>query len=231
VTDLAVRAVYNAEEIALRLSWNDRFADTVAADSARAIAQGWEAGETFPVLYPDGERMRDTFPDAAEIVFPVRFDQGPVLPHFIYGNPGQPVDLWRWRADLPSGRSPVVEMRASGSGRPPEPHATESQRASGESAWRDGRWTVVVHRPLETDEGPREIQLRAGDYVPVAFHVWEGANGETGLRMSLSSWYFLYLRQPTPALSYLLVLLVVATACGVEYGIVRWMRVRARDQL
>ena len=229
VTDLSVWAVYNAEEIVLRLAWDDRFADTVSVDSVEVMAAGWEADDTYPVLYPDGQRTRGTFPDAAEIMFPVRYGESPVLPHFVYGNAGQPVDLWRWRADLQHApNSPaVVELRASGGGRPPEDHAPESQRASGLGVWRDGRWTVVVRRPLETEDGAREVQLRPGQMVPIAFHAWEGANGETGLKMALSSWYFLHLRQPAPVTSYLLVLLVVVGAFGVEYGIIRLMRGRA----
>ena len=229
VTDLSVWAVYNSEEIVLRLAWDDRFADTVSVDSVEVTAAGWEADDTFPVLYPDGQRTRGAFPDAAEIMFPVRYGESPVLPHFVYGNTGQPVDLWRWQADLQHApNSPaVVELRASGGGRPPEEHAPESQRASGLGVWRDGRWTVVVRRPLETEDGAREVQLRPGQMVPIAFHIWEGANGETGLKMALSSWYFLYLRQPAPVTSYLLVLLVVVGAFGVEYGIIRWMRSRA----
>jgi hypothetical protein len=229
VTDLSVWAVYNSEEIVLRLAWNDRFADTVSVDSVEVTAAGWEADDTYPVLYPDGQRIRGTFPDAAEIMFPVRYGESPVLPHLVYGNAGQPVDLWRWRADLQHAPdSPaVVELRASGGGQPPEGHAPESQRASGLGVWRDGRWTVVVRRPLETEDGAREVQLRPGQMVPIAFHAWEGANGETGLKMALSSWYFLYLRQPAPATSYLLVLLVVVGAFGVEYGIIRVMRSRA----
>ncbi len=70
------------------------------------------------------------------------------------------------------------------------------------------------------------MQLRPGQMVPIAFHAWEGANGETGLKMALSSWYFLHLRQPAPVTSYLLVLLVVVGAFGVEYGIIRVMRSR-----
>jgi hypothetical protein len=229
VTDLSVWAAYNSEEIVLRLAWNDRFADTVSVDSVEVTAAGWEADDTYPVLYPDGQRIRGTFPDAAEIMFPVRYGESPVLPHLVYGNAGQPVDLWRWRADLQHAPdSPaVVELRASGGGQPPEGHAPESQRASGLGVWRDGRWTVVVRRPLETEDGAREVQLRPGQMVPIAFHAWEGANGETGLKMALSSWYFLYLRQPAPATSYLLVLLVVVGAFGVEYGIIRVMRSRA----
>ena len=232
VTDLAVRAVYNSEEVALRLAWNDRFADTVSVDSVEVLAAGWEADDTYPVLYPDGERVRGVYPDAAEIMFPVRYEEGPVLPHLVYGNAGQPVDLWRWRADLQHapGNSPAaVELRASGGRQPPEAHAPESQRASGLGVWRDGRWTVVVRRPLETEDGAREVQLRPGQMVPIAFHAWEGANGETGLKMALSSWYFLHLRQPAPVTSYLLVLLVVVGAFGVEYGIIRWMRSRSRQ--
>lgn len=229
VTDLSVWAVYNSEEIVLRLAWDDRFADTVSVDSVEVMAAGWEADDTYPVLYPDGQRVRGTFPDAAEIMFPVRYGESPALPHFVYGNVGQPVDLWRWRADLQHApNSPaVVELRASGGGQPPEGHALESQRASGQGVWRDGRWTVVVRRPLETEDGAREVQLRPGQMVPIAFHAWEGANGETGLKMALSSWYFLHLQQPAPATSYLLVLLVVVGAFGVEYGIIRLMRSRA----
>ena len=75
--------------------------------------------------------------------------------------------------------------------------------------------------------GSREVQLSPGSYVPVAFHVWEGSNGETGLKMALSSWYFLHLREPVSVASYLVVLLVVVGCVGLEYGLVRWMGKRA----
>ncbi len=231
ITDLTVSAVYNAEEIALRLAWDDRFEDTGPADTARALTEGWDADDTYPVLYPDGRRVRGTYPDAVEIMFPVRYDGSPALPHFVYGSAGQPVDLWRWRADLqnaPIERSAVTELRASGVRQPPEPHAAESQRATGGGVWRDGRWAVVISRSLATDDGPREVQLRAGGYIPVAFHVWEGSNGETGLRMAPSSWYFLHLKEPVAATSYLIVLLVVITCVGLEYGAIRWMASRAQ---
>ncbi len=225
VTDLAVRAVYNADEIALWLSWDDRFADTLAAGAARLSAEGWDADDTYPVLYPDGRRVRGAYPDAVEMQFPVRYEGSLELPHFVYGNSGRPVDLWRWRADLqysPENPAAVVELRARGAQQPPEVHSPESQRTTGQGVWQEGRWTVVVRRPLATQDGDQEVQLRPGTYVPVAFHVWEGANGETGLRMALSSWYFLYLRAPVPATSYLLVLLVVVGSVAFEYGAVRW---------
>ncbi len=229
VSDLTVRATYNTDEIALRLAWNDRFADTISVDSAQVMADGWDADDSYPVLYPDGQRVRGTYTDAVEIMYPVRL-QDPELPHFVYGNTGKPVDLWRWRADLQyaaGGPPAVVELRASGVREPPKPHATESQRATGGGVWRDGRWTVVIRRPLDTGEGSREVQLSPGSYAPIAFHVWDGSNGETGLKMAPSSWYFLHLREPVPATSYVLVLLVVLGSAALEYGLVRWMGSRA----
>lgn len=229
VTDIAVRVLYSTEEVAIRLAWDDRFADTLSADPERTAAEGWTSDDTWPVLYPDGTRVRGVFPDAAEVMFPVR-DAGPVLPHFVYGSSGQPVDLWRWQADLqhaPGSPSSVAELRAGGAQRPPEAHGVESQKATGSGQWEEGRWMVVVRRPLGTDDGSEEVQFQAGQYVPFALHVWDGANGETGLKMAISSWYFLYLREPTPLRSYLAVLLLVAIAFTLEVGVLRWMRTKA----
>ncbi len=230
VTDLTVRAVHTAEQVALRLEWNDRFADSASVDPALALADGWSADDTYPVLYPEGERVRGVYSDALEIMFPARYQGTAELPHLVYGSAGQPVDLWRWRSDLQnaSASQSVTELRAAGIQQPPEPHTSESQRASGKGTWRDGRWTVVIHRPLDTGEGAREVQLEPGAYVPIAFHVWEGSNGETGLKMAISSWYFLHLREEVPATSYLLVLLVVTATATLEYGFIRWLGRRAQ---
>ena len=234
VTDISVQVLYNADEVALRLAWDDRLADTLAADSARAAKEGWSADDTYPVLYRDGFRARGFFPDAVEVMIPLRHGVSRVLPHMVYGSSGQPVDLWRWEADLqydPDHPQPVTELRAGGTQHPPEAHALESQLATGAGDWQDGRWTVIIRRPLSTDHGAREVQLESGQIVPIAFHVWDGGNGETGLRMALSSWYFVYLREPIPLTSYFVVLLSVVIACVFQLGLVVWMRSRARRGL
>ena len=33
-------------------------------------------------------------------------------------------------------------------------------------------------------------------FVPVAFHAWDGGAGESGTKMSLTSWYYLRLEEP-----------------------------------
>jgi mono/diheme cytochrome c family protein len=230
VTDLQVRVLYNEEQVALRLAWDDRSPDTNPADSARAGAEGWKADDTYPRIYPGGERARGMYPDAAEVMYPARAEDSPVLPHLVYGSGGDPVNLWRWRADLPPGggvAESVGELRAAGAQRPPEELEAESRLAEGSGRWHEGRWTVVIRRPLSASAGSAPGYFRPGQSVPIAFHVWDGGNGETGLRMALSSWYFLHLREPAPASSYLGVLVIVLGTAALEYGLVRWMKGRA----
>jgi hypothetical protein len=118
----------------------------------------------------------------------------------------------------------LIEMRADGADAPPEAHDPESQLLSGGGSWVEGRWTVVIRRPLRTADATGEVQLATGRLVPVAFHVWEGANGETGLRMSLSSWMYLDLNEPAPFTAYLGVLLAVGLAVLAEWALIKWVR-------
>ena len=226
VTDLVVQAMYNTEEIALRVRWNDRAADSLQTDSALGGVEGWTADDSYPVVLPDGERRRGRYRDVVEVMFPAT-DHGPILPHFVYGDPGRPVDLWRWTAtaDPEVAIASVEELRAKGPKEPLETQPADRQLATGQGVWLDGRWTVVLRRPLAAD-----APFQPGGLVPMAFHVRDGSNGETGLRMSLSSWYFLHLREPAGASEALLVLLAVVGSVLVEYGVVRVMRRRARER-
>lgn len=230
VRSLTVRAAYNEDEIAFHLSWDDRFvnAETPSPDLVRA--EGWEADDTYPVLYPDGQRERSVFNDAVELQFPERVTSGPILPHFIYGSASQPVRLWRWRADWQETKgeeSSVEQRRARGPSKPPEP-SEPSEPVAGFGKWQDGRWQVVLKRSLTAAEAGRDVQFAPGGYVPVAFHVWEGSHGEVGLKMATSSWYFLRLEVPTPVTAYLYVLFGVLAAAAIEYALVRWLRAQAR---
>jgi mono/diheme cytochrome c family protein len=228
VTDLAVRALYNDGEVALYLAWDDPVPDTLGVDSALAAAEGWRAGDTYPVIFPDSGRTRIRFEDAAEVMIPARMGDDAALPHFVYGDPANPVDLWRWRAvrggGVPAG-APLRWFRAAGGERPPEPRETGEPPLTPEARWQDGRWTVVIRRPLQ--EEASDAALALGRLVPIAFHVWDGSNGETGLRMALSSWYFLRLGAAVPTRAFLAVPLVILLVLVAEWSLVRWIRRRS----
>ena len=64
-----VRALHNGSDLALRLEWNDRFAD-------------------------QGE-----FADALAVEFPAELPENGERPYFVFGEPGHPVNLWVWNAN------------------------------------------------------------------------------------------------------------------------------------
>lgn len=70
---VTVRALYSAQELAMRFEWSD-----VSAENARGVG---------------------TFADAAAVQWPVQYGPGVRLPYIGMGNPGEPVTLWLWRAD------------------------------------------------------------------------------------------------------------------------------------
>lgn len=220
VTDLEIRAVHDADEVAIRVAWNDPVPDVEPDDGRRASPEGWTAEDSYPPLFPEGERRRGAYRDQLEVLFPPA-GSGPTLPHFVFGDSRRPVDLWRWTA---AGVSPIAmsrleEMHAAGVSRPPALLPAVRQRATGRGSWVEGRWTVVLRRPIGQD-----APFAADALVPVAFHVRDGSNGETGLRMAVSSWYYLHLREPTGARELLLVFLVVLGVAGAEYAAVRTIR-------
>jgi len=50
------------------------------------------------------------------------------------------------------------------------------------------------------DEG--DLDFVTGEAIPMALFAWDGDNGESGTRGAVSSWYFLFLEDATPATVY-----------------------------
>lgn len=119
------------------------------------------------------ERIVDTniFPDGTGILFPVRGDP----PIQEMGKKDNPVNAWFWRADF---QDKPKNVWAEGLG------TTEYSAKSpleARSAWADGRWSVVLARPLRVDLPPDQaVELAPGAKTKVGFAVWEGSNGERG---------------------------------------------------
>ena len=91
----------------------------------------------------------------------------------------------------------VTEAIARGWKQPPKMQTAEQQQITSTAAWDQGRWRVVMKRPLLTED-KIDVQFIPGKFIPVAINAWDGSNGEHRLIMSLSSWYFLVLETPTP---------------------------------
>jgi hypothetical protein len=72
----------------------------------------------------------------------------------------------------------------------------------------------------------KDISFEPGKMIPIAFHVWDGFNGERGLMGAVSSWQFLVLEIPTPASVYMYAFLAIVGCFGAELWLIRWARSR-----
>lgn len=221
-----IKSVYNEKEIAFWLEWDDRTQNVTHQETEQTKKmEAADFSATYPVLYPPSVRLRG-LRDAAALQFPVKVPQGPEKPHFFLGDPGRPVNLWVWKADLQT----VEEQNAKGYKTPPTVQPPVSQQAQGKGVFDDGVWRVVIKRPLTTGDVANDIQFTPGQLIPVAVHIWDGANGETGLRRAISSWYFVTLKTRVPAWVYLFTAFAVVVTAGLEIWLIRRSKSNAGAQ-
>jgi len=67
-----------------------------------------------------------------------------------------------------------------------------SQLVNATGTWQDGRWTVVLVRPLEVDS-QGGAPLAPGDRLSVAFAIWDGAARDRNGQKLVSIWHDLKL--------------------------------------
>ena len=225
VDAVTVRALYNDAAIAFLLVWDDPSQDA----EHRPASPPDRSETTYPKIDPEEEptqRLRD----AIRLQFPVEIPQGPEKPHFFLGSPGRPVTLWHWKADLnadPARKTAVEEEYAEGFQSPII--IQPGQRVEGKGVWEQGEWKVVMVRLLHGTERGKDITFEVGKLIPFALHAWDGANGEQGLRMSLSSWNFLLLETPIPVTVYVYSLLGIGIVGVLEWSLIRWVRPSGKE--
>jgi len=224
---IRVKAAYNDKELALWLQWDDRTENSdFESEPQKTAMLKAKFGQTYPVLYPAVDRM-ENLPDGVMVQWPVKIPEGPILPHMVQGDGDHPVNLWHWRADWQEDDDAhaVHEENVAGYKAPPKTQAATGQQSVGKGVFEDGRWTVVIKRPLRTKDAG-DVQMEMGRLIPLAVNVWNGANEEFGLRRTVSSWYFILLEKAPSPMLYLLPLIGFALALGLELLAIR--RARAK---
>ncbi|MBI2559695.1 MAG: c-type cytochrome [Planctomycetes bacterium] len=215
VSNVFVKSIYNDKEIAFLLEWGDR---TKSVTHRESDATAWDS-ETDSFIKVDFNKLNALkLRDAVAIKFPVKISEGPERPHFIMGDASKSINLWQWKADWQEeGKaSPVEELNAKGLTKPPAAQDGASQATHGFGFYDDGRWRVVIKRPLVTTDN-KDVQFMQGKLIPIAFSVWDGSNGEVGNRMSISSWYYLILSTPANILVYMYSIVAVGMVGGLEW--------------
>ena len=172
IDSVTAKSFYNDNEIAFLFTWDDRTKTTPQTDDV--------TGETVE--------------DALVIQFPVKISQGPTdpKPYFIYGD-RRPVYLWSWKVAEPS---KITEMNAKGIN-----SATvqaDQSPIQAEGVYKDGQYQLWVKRSLATDDKRNDVQFAPGVFIPIAFSVWDGANGDVKTKRAISTWYTFVL-DPVPS--------------------------------
>lgn len=189
VKNLTVRAAYNDKEIAFKIHWDDPSYDPALVEKNKVEAsptpplpehlKGMKEEEVIKPVIPE-------FPDALALQFPVNLDTQ--KPYFLNGDPEHPVNLWKWT----STDNKVLEWNASGL-KKWSLQDDLSQIVKAQASYKFGRYTLVVKRKLKVIHEKTDIQFQPGKSIPIAFNIWDGYQGETGAKKSISSWFELQL--------------------------------------
>jgi len=101
---------------------------------------------------------------------------------------------------------------------------SNSQNSKGKGYWENGKWKVMITRPLITGDKKIDIQFETGKLIPYALAVWDGSNKEIGGQKSITSWYYLTLEMPTPKSVYFYVIIAVIMAVSIQFWVIGKIR-------
>jgi len=205
IDSIMIRALYNDDEIAFLLEWDDRT-----------------------------NKQEEIFRDAVSIQFPVKIPESVQKPYFGMGSSGNKVNLWQWKAYWNEGFGEIAETPKTEPGIVKELNAkgfkkvsfqsSENQDVTGKGIYENGRWKVVFKRSLNTEGEKEDIQFKVGDLIPVAFAAWDGSNGDYGAQKSVSAWYYVLLEKPVPKTVFIYVLAAIVMGASVELWFVARLR-------
>ena len=241
-TSVAVQAIYDAESIALLVRWHDMGPQqtgqngpslpvppeeealtpgpgAAAGESGEPTAVDPFAADPFavdPFAQPGAPPAAgpSEFSDAVAIQIPSQVTTGARKPYFIFGDVQNPVDLWFF--DL--ARSEPFQFTGRGSA---DIAPNDTGDLTGVASYDQGEWSVIFTRPLRATSG---APFSPGEFMPVAFSVWDGLSRERGNRRGLTAWYSIYVEPQVvpsavgPMVRTALLILVI------ELAVIGWVR-------
>jgi DMSO reductase family type II enzyme heme b subunit len=157
-------------------------------------------------------------PDMVAIQFPTGQGTGD-RPYFLMGDGSHPVYLLTWRAG-----AGVGEATATGAGKV-TPQAGEAVQVTGQAVYDAGQYRAVIRRPLRTADAT-DFVFRPGEFFPVAFWAWDGAEGDEGPKAAVSTWYYARLEPPPSKRQFALPPILALVTGAAELGLARWVRRR-----
>jgi cytochrome c len=243
-TRVTVQAIYDADSVALLVRWHDMSAEKAgkngpslpvppeeeeepAIGEEGAGAAGNPFGEAEVAPTPAGQQPADPFAeapaapasefsDAVAIQIPSQTPAGPRKPYFLFGDSQNSVDLWFFDLATPNPSQLVGKGSA-------DITANAKTEVTGTASYDQGEWSVIFKRPRKVESG---APFTPGEFLPIAFSVWDGFSRERGNRRGLTLWYSLYVEPEEvpsavgPMVKTALFILVI------ELALIAWVRSR-----
>jgi DMSO reductase family type II enzyme heme b subunit len=203
-----------------QVHWQNRIQEVTVKDvKVRALHDGTQVAVLLE--YADPTENPD---DAAALEFMV----GDKKAHFAHGQPmaqveGGPVNIWYWKNKDNKG----VDMSAKGFG---TLKTQEHQDVHAKGVYANGTWKVVFSRNLSTDHPDEDTQVKPGEFINVAFAVWDGRKDgagdlvEKGSQKAVSSWWYFRAEAPPDYSGYLYAALAVGLALGFQFVLIRKLK-------
>ncbi len=194
-----VKSIYNDKEIAFLIEWDD-------------------ANQSNPGITEEGNVI---YADALAIQFPAQIPETPASPRpfFVMGDSILPVNLWMWN----SGSNIFNETNAKGVNKK-KYQSEKNKDIKGKVVYKQGQYRLLVKRDLATSDKRNDVQMEYNKFIPIAFFVWDGHNGETESKMAVSSWYYLFLEKRETGRNLLYSLLAFLFTIIAEIVFVRRIR-------
>jgi len=248
-TSVTVQAIYDTESIALLVRWHDMGSDKggkngptlavppeeeesapggakPAGDSPfgdAAVAADQPAADPFADAAPAVPASE--FSDAVSVQIPTLPPAGARKPYFIFGDPQNSVDLWFF--DL--AHSEPVQFLGRGSA---DVAPNDVGELTGVASYDKGEWSAIFKRPLRAASG---APFAPGQFMPIAFSVWDGFSRERGNRRGLTVWHSLYVEPEVVASAVGPMIRTALVILAVELIVIGWVRsrysARARKEL
>lgn len=244
-TSVTVQAIYDTESIALLVRWHDMSAEKTgtnglslpvppeedawvpsapaeqAAQDPFAVAGAAQPAAKDPFAAeaaPAGPAAE--FSDAVLVQIPSQVPTGARKPYFVFGDPQNSVDLWFFNLAGPD----PLQFTARGSG---DISPNDTGDVTGVAHYDQGEWSVIFKRPLQVASGAPFVP---GQFLPVAFSVWDGLSRERGNRRGLTIWYALYVEPEVVPSAVGPMVKTALVILAIELAVIGWVRRRHRSR-
>jgi len=253
-TSVMVQAIYDADSVAVLLRWHDMSPEKTGKngpllpvpaeeeeEASAAAPGGGDAPSGFgdaevapsapgggqpPAADPFAEEpaaqagQPSEFSDAVAIQIPTETPAGARKPYFIFGDSQSSVDLWFFDLAL----TEPTQLTGRGS---TDIKASDAKDLTGVASYDQGEWSVIFKRPLRPSSG---AALSQGQFLPIAFSVWDGFSRERGNRRGLTAWYSIYVEAQVVPSVVGPMLRTALLILGLELAVIGWVRWRSRTR-